>query len=480
MARRREPIPVPLVGGPYQSSNVIADFQRCVNLYPEATPSPQAPVPVTHYLTPGLANLATCPTIAGWRCIYRATNGDLYGVVGNKVYFIDVTFAYTELGTITDLVTPAYMADNGFEICLVDGTVNGYSIDMTTRAFAQIVDPAFYGSTNVAYIDTFFIFSQPGTRNFYISLSGSLIFDPLDIVAKSGAADNVAVVITTEREAWVIGVLTSEVWYNAGSADFPLAAIPGAFIEHGTVAPYSVAIMDGTVYWLDQDKNGTGTIAMSQNYQAKKISTYAIDAAIQGYQVISDAIGYCYQQDGHAFYVLTFPNADKTWCYELATGEWHERASIDGNGILHRHRGNVATFAYGKILVGDFQNGKLYEMSTSIYTDDGIAIPRIRSWPHMIKGGMEVEYMRFVADMETGTLPSDIDAEPLISLRWSDTKGRTWGNGVQQSLGLAGQYIIQPSWNNLGQARDRIFELSWSLPARTALNGAFILAQVIE
>ena len=98
----------------------------------------------------------------------------------------------------------------------------------------------------------------------------------------------------------------------------------------------------------------------------------------------------------------------------------------------------------------------------------------------MIKGGMEVEYMRFVADMETGTLPSDSDAEPLISLRWSDTKGRSWGNPVTQSLGQAGQYLIQPSWNNLGQARDRIFELSWTLPARTALNGAFIMAQVIE
>ena len=476
---RGEPKLVPLTGGPYMSKDVVADFQRCINLYPEAAPSEQAPVPIVHFPTPGLTLKGVSPNISMFRCLYRATNGDLYAVVGNSVYYISVAFNFTLLGLIADLTTIACMADNGLVVCLVDGTVNGYSIDMTTRVMTQIADPAFYGSISVGYIDTFFIFNQPQTRNFYISRSGVLTFDPLDIVAKTGSSDPVQIVVCTEREAWVMGTLTSEPWYNAGSADFALAAIPGAFLEHGTVAPYSMAELDGFLFWVDQDKNGSGTVAMSVNYKASKISTFAIDAEIQSYLIKSDAIGYCYQQDGHAFYVLTFPNADKTWCYELNTGQWHERNSIDGNGILHRHRSNCYAFAYGLNLVGDFQNGNLYQLDQNAYTDNGIAIPRIRSWPHLVFGGQMIEYQRFTAFMETGT-SLDPAANPLISLRWSDNGGHSFGNAVTASMGKTGQYNRQIAWNNCGQARDRIFELSWSEPLKTVLNGAFILPMVIE
>lgn len=48
---------IPLMGGSYEARSIIADLQRCVNLYPE--PNPQdAEAPFTHYLTPGLTVLA--------------------------------------------------------------------------------------------------------------------------------------------------------------------------------------------------------------------------------------------------------------------------------------------------------------------------------------------------------------------------------------------------------------------------------------
>lgn len=51
---------VPLTGGAYQAKSIIANAQRCVNLYPEANPPISTPpVPVTHYLTPGLKAIDT-------------------------------------------------------------------------------------------------------------------------------------------------------------------------------------------------------------------------------------------------------------------------------------------------------------------------------------------------------------------------------------------------------------------------------------
>lgn len=484
MARYSEPRPVPLYGGAYKSSSVIADAQRCVNLYMERAQSQQAPAPATHYLTPGLLALGAPDIPAGYRCLYRATNNELFAVVGKNVYYVSVTYQFTLLGTITDRLTNVAMADNGTDIMLVDGSSDGWTINLATHVLTQITDPAFYGSVNVDYLDGFFVLNKPGTRIFYISLFNDIAFDALDVVERTGGSDPIAAIWVISREAWIIGTQTTEIWYNAGDANFALAPVQGAFVDLGTIAPRSVARLGDKLFWLQQDKNGFGTIAMSEGYGAKKISTFGIDDEIQGYDLVSDAVGFCYQIKGHAFYQLTFPNEDVTWVYDLAMDEWHERASIDGNGVLHRHRASCGVYAYGKNIVGDFQNGILFSQEKDTYTDNGVPIVRLRSWPHFTKNGIMVEYQEFALDMAVGTQPSSIggvDSEgPLISLRWSDTKGKSYGNAVTQGFGGAGEYGLQVNWNNLGQARDRVFELSWSGNHSAVLNQAYITAVPVE
>ncbi len=61
---------------------------------------------------------------------------------------------------------------------------------------------------------------------------------------------------------------------------------------------------------------------------------------------------------------------------------------------------------------------------------------------------------------------------PSLGLRWSDTRGATWGNPVPQDFGS--NPLVQPQWNRTGYARDRVFELFWSAAIKTALNGAFV------
>jgi hypothetical protein len=62
----------------------------------------------------------------------------------------------------------------------------------------------------------------------------------------------------------------------------------------------------------------------------------------------------------------------------------------------------------------------------------------------------------------------------LISLRWSDDRGHSWGNPVAQAIGQAGEYLTSLQWQRLAYARDRVFELSWSVPMHTTLQGAWI------
>lgn len=479
---------LPLLGGAYQSRSLIAAAQRCVNLYPEINPPESSPpVPVTHYPTPGLRGVSQSPTVGKIRSEYRASNGDLYVAVnspsGTVVYFVSDTLSWTSLGTIPLGLNPLWFSDNGLAIVIVDGSASGWAIDMGPKTFGNINATNFYGGTAVTYLDTFFILNRPGTAQFYISgsnvdyamLTGGTAFDSLDIAAKTGSADNIVAVASIHGELWLIGELTSEIWANTGAADFTFGRIQGAFCDHGCAAPYSLSQQDIYLFWLAMDRQGKAVVVRSDGYGVKRISTHAIEADIQSYDNISDGIGYCHQIDGHAFYVLTFPNANRTWAYELATGQWHERASIDGNGNLGRHRGNCFAFAYNQGIVGDYQNGTLYVYDQSYYLDGTFPIPRIRTFPHVVNNGKRVQYNQFVADIEVGQTGGNMTDNPwLLSLRWSDNRGGSFGNPVLQSMGSGGQLLISPQWRNLGIARDRVFELSWSAPVKTSLNGAWI------
>jgi hypothetical protein len=521
------------------------------------------------YQTPGLDLEDAGVDGEVWRCLYRASNGELFGVKDGNVYFIDENSTLTLLGTIgTPITTPCSMADNGLCVLLVDGTANGYAIDLSSHTYGTVVGAGFYGATKVDYCDTFFILNRPNTDQFYISSSlanfaeltgasgsilagsisnggaayvsgnytnvpltggsgtgatanitvtggvvtlvtlvsagndyalgdslsanaanlggagagflysvdtiGGVAFDLLDIAAKSGYPDNIASLAVVRTEIWLIGELSTEVWFNSGGATFPFERQPGALIQHGCAAKYSVASADFSTFWLSQDHQGRCIVVEGKNYNAARVSTYAIENEFAGYETVDDAIGYTYQQGGHTFYALNFPTAQKSWFYDVVEGLWHERAWVNDNGEYFRHRGNCCAFAYGKNFVGDWGNGDLYTFNLETYTDNGNPIVRTRSFSHLVSDGKRVMYSSMILDMEVGT--DESANNPLVSLRWSDNAGKSYSATVTQTLGRTGEYLTCVQYQRLGMARDRIFEVTWSAPVKTALCGAWINA----
>lgn len=495
---------VPLTGGAYSAPSIIANAQKCVNLYPEINPDKNTPpVPVTHYPRPGLTPLGTPPAPGRSRCLYGATNGDLYQVIDQIVYYIDANFKYTNLGTlVTAANTPVSMADNGTNALVVDGSKAGNSITLSTSAvpvpaMINIGDPNFLGSNRADFLDYFLILNNPGTNQWYSTQANSLLFNALYIGVKTAWPDNVLAVCAIERAAWIFGPKKSEIWFNAGAVPFPFQIQPGLIIEHGCCATYSIAKQDVNVYWLSQSPEGARMAMKGIQQQAVRISNHAIEAEWLKYPRVDDAIGTTYQLNGHAFYELHFPTADKTWVYDEATEQWHEETYTDKNGIQHRHLAPFKTYSYGKNLAADWQTGQLYQVDPTNFTDNGQPISCRRSFPHIVSDeSQRITIWKLVADIEVGTatgigeIPNDgspwslgfspgfgpkvITEPPLISLRLSRTRGASWGNYVMQPMGAQGLYFTRPTWNRLGFFVDGVFELSWSTPMKTALNSVFI------
>lgn len=507
---------IPLTQGSYTARSVIASAQRCVNLYGEKNPS-DAEAPMTFYNAPGLSPLGTSPNAPG-RGLYWGNNGTLYYCAGSNLYSVSSSWALAKLGTIGSNSGLVSMADNGTTMVLVDGTSSGYQVDLTTNAFSPISEAtnsppplgggvyAFYGSTRVDIVDGFMLFNQPGTRNFYSTYNNEIVFDALYFAAKNSYSDNLVAVIVTRREIWLIGERTTEIWYDAGAADFPFQILPGPFIQHGCTAAYSVAQVDGAVFWLSQDQAGTNILARGEGYQAKRISTHALEQEWSKYPTTADAQGFCFQFGGHSFYQINFPAANRSWRWDEATGLWHEPVYTDGDGNENRHRASCAAFAYGLNVMADFETGQLYSCSPDAFTDNGMPMQWRRGFPQMVDDGRQVIYPGFTLDVEAATSantvdqpgpfplmvpigvpidagafesgllagPAPVSTPPQVLLRWSDTAGRTWGNPVAQSLGQTGNYNAQPSWSRLGRGRRRVFECYGVIPGRLAINGAWL------
>lgn len=465
---------IPLTTGAYKARSLIAAAQRCVNLYAEKNPEGEE-FPMTFYPTPGMVKKATFTGDYGWRCLYTSTDGRLFGVVGHTVVLVNADWTFRVLGTINSTLSRCYMLDNGNQIILVDGTSDGYTIGLVSLALTKINNDAFYGSSRIDLVDGYMLLNRPGTTQWYISLINETDFDALDFASKSGSADTLVAVASTRRNVFLFGQQTTEIWNNTGGSAFTFSRVSGAFIEFGCASADTIAQADGSLYWLSRSKEGQCMVLRSVNYDRERISTFAIENEFQTYSRVDDAYAYVHQMSGHYWYVITFPTANKTWVFDAATGEWHERAVLDADGSLNRSRAGCFSYWNGMHLIGDYETGAIYELRLDAYTDDGAPVRRIRSFPHLADDGSRVTYQQFQAAMEVGT--GDFGDNPEIRLRWSDTKGASWGTSISSSLGARGEYLKDCRFLRLGQARSRVFELSWSADCPTALNGAYIQIQ---
>jgi hypothetical protein len=373
------------------------------------------------------------------------------------------------------------MADNGTQL-FVAANGPSYIYNNSTGVFSPITDPDFPGAVTVGYLDGYFVFSEPNSQRIWITalLDGTDI-DGADVKSAEGNPDGVVAILSNFREIWVFGSNSIEVWYDTGNSDFPLQRIQGAYNELGCAAAFSVAKMDNGVFWLGQDARGKGVVYRANGYQGQRISTHAVEWQIQQYGNLSDAIGYTYQQDGHSFYVLVFPSANTTWVYDVATNAWHERAGW-ANGAFTRHRGNCQMLFNGEVVIGDYENGKIYAFDPDVYADDGQIQRWLRSWRALPTGQNSLKrttHHSLQLDCESGVgLNTGQGSDPQIMLRWSDDGGHTWSNEHWAGMGKIGEHYRRVFWRRLGMTlklRDRVYEISGTDPVKVAIMGAELI-----
>ena len=443
------------------SEQDISGNELLVNVYPRASTGGKYPFNLIN--TPGLAFFCELPTfpVLG----LHNNKGRVFAVTPSKMYEIFKNGTFKELGDV-DLKGRVSMEDNGIQVVVVDG-FKGFYYDANRNKVYEITNAAFYPASTVTYQDGYFLFDRKGTGQFFISELLDVDFDPLDFATAEGQPDNLVAVLSDHREVFLFGEDTIEVWYNSGASDFPFERNQGAFVEKGCGARYSVAKQNNTVYFIGSDL----MVYQMTGYTPVRISTHAVEKTLKDVD-LSNAFAYTYQDEGHLFYVLTIPSRDITWCYDISTGSWHVRQSYQ----FGRHQSNNAIFFDSKTLVGDFQNGRIYQMAGNFYTDDGEPVVREFVLPTLNNGRefLTVDSLEF--DMGTGVgLISGQGNDPELRVYFSKDSGKTYSESFKRGrIGKVGEYLTRAKVNRFGAARQFTFKVEISDPIPIDIGGAWV------
>jgi hypothetical protein len=425
--------------GSYQHRSLPLSAQRMVNCYLEVAP-PAAKSPVAVVSSYGIDDWATIGDgpIRGGAII----NGVPFVVSDTQLFRLQSDGAFTLLGTIpgSDLVT---VAGDGTNVAVAAGG-DLYLYNGSTTSI--ISDPDFPGAAWVGFLDGYIPIIEPNTGRLWINETPYVPtnWNALDFVTAEGAPDDLLWGVIDHRELYAFGRETIEVFYNSGDADSPLRRTDSGFIETGIMSAGAAAKTDNGIGFLGND----GLIYMMRGYQLERISTFAVEQAIEDYADKS-CRAMSFTEGGHK--MIAFHFATGTWVFDLSTQLWHERQSM-GHA---RWRPQIALQAFNRTLIGDSISNRIGVLDHTIFEEWGNPLrmsctaPSIADENRMIFHSMlELQFEQGVGTIST--------PNPQVMIDWSDDGGRTWSSEHWRSLGGMGEFRSRAVCRRMGCSRDRV------------------------
>lgn len=421
-----------------------------LNMYVEANPDPNKPPVALSW--PGLTLFSS--GVGYDRGVHVMANVT-YHVNGSSLQSIDSDGVRTTLGSVSGSGMCSF-ADDGTNLFFVTNNTIYYWDGTTLSTVAQtgIANPI-----GIAYLNrTFIIWGDDGLFA-TSSVGDGTEYNALNFAEAEVAPDGLLVVKIYNQIAYMIGEKTTEVWYYSGSGNPPLSRQDTTLVNTGCAAQFSVASSDQYIYWLGDD----GLVYQIRGTADRSISDPTLHQQVADMTLISDAVGVVITYDAHVFYVLSFPDAGKTYFYDESLGYWGTISSgMDGA----RHRINTSCFCYRKILVADHSTGDLYELDRNSYTHNGDAILRRRTCVTEDADGRDIVVRRLKLIAESGVgLATGQGSDPQVMLEASFDRGKTWSQEEWRSIGEMGQYDKEIEWAALGRGQSFTARFSFTDPA---------------
>lgn len=460
--------PAPIVGGAYADETRPWSVQDTVNWLPVRTERPGTRTDWMLRSPPGLAVHHTPVAAAPVRGAHNA-EGAFLAVIGTSLVRVNGNGTTTALGTIPG-VQRVSMAHNqvagGNQVAIANGTA-GYVYSTATNALVQITDDGFPGAKVFDFCDGFFVFVEPGGRFWgWSDLAAGTSYSTIDRAEAESQPDKIKTLIVSRREVLVFGERSCDVFENVGTATGTFERKNGAELDIGCASEFAVARLDNTVYWLGHD----GIVYRLAGYAPQRVSTGPIEQAISKLD-ISRAFATTWEDREHKVFYLTFQDG-QTWGFDVASQEWHRRAS-DG---LSRWRLNTLTRWNRQWYGGDFSSGRIYRLDWNVMSEAEFPMVSERTTAVLHANGnpVPVNGLQLMFDTGQPAPASMVQPEPTVDLSYSKNGGNTWSGWKQRSLGATGEFVKRAVFNRCGLAKQWVFKVRVSSPVKRDLMGASI------
>ena len=466
-------ITLPIANGYYQSDSLPISAQVCINFYPNIVQTTGLSAE-TLFGTAGATQIVTSGEIKQVNRGAKRFKDEPYFVNGNTLYRLSRTvvddvesFTFTALGTIPG-TGQVWLSENGSQLMIVaDG--DGFIWDGST--LTQITDPGFTANgvpQSVVFIDSYFVVTTDAKLFIFSAPNNGLDWNALDRVSAEVDPDRIVAPHVHRNQLYILGSETIEVFQNIGTAAI-FQRVQGFVIPKGLFSEHSIIEAGDTFLFVGGAKNESPSIWAFNGNSVDKVSTTAIDSLLQSFtqEEIADSFAMYFGQKGAHFVVFSLPTT--AMVYNLVTGRWHEQQSqiTDTLGVTQtvRWRANSLVTAFGKVLIGDSQDGRVGNLSPDTFTEyDREIIRTIVTAPFHNEGDAI-----FVSSLELTTESGVGDATtPNPQVRMSRSKdGKTFSDEKLRSIGRVGEFNHRQIWRRLGRvARFELFKFVMSDPVK--------------
>jgi hypothetical protein len=460
-----------VVGPTYTGLAPAIDGELCMNLITEKAQG-NSKAPIYYVNTPGFSStLETLGTGAGLGGV--SINGRRFFIASSQFWEIGGS-SLNALTPISRGFLPVPMAPywqfavntRGQQILMAGGG-EPYLFDLSTNTFGPVSTPEPLSIIDES--DGYFIgLSSTGSGNFYISNYGDgTIWNALNFAFEQ-SPDLTTSFKVSHRILWMFGDNHCEPYVDTGNANFPFQPDQSTYINSGIIAPYSLCIADNTLFYLGSSDGGANVLYRLNGATPTRVSTHAFETALSdtaNYPTTADAYFYRYLENGHEFVMMHFPSGNATWAYDCSTQMLTQRGLYNqatGTYDIAFDRYHVWDPVLNAHLVQDYRNSNLYARSASAYYNGGNMTRWCRRFPHFNSDQVSWDYHKLRLIMQTGVNGSLApDYCPSVQLRRSFDGGYTFQPSIiNGSVGQTGNYVKHVDFDDLGNARDMVFE--WS------------------
>ena len=406
-------------------SNIAANPSRLVNCYRE----PIASAGRAAYAIKSVPGLVSVVGLEADVSAVASVSGNLYVVAGGILYRVR-NGEYSKLGAVL-LGDDTIITGNNGQVTVT--AAGGFSVWNGTNLFVPATG-AFRNFGGHEYIGNYTVLTEKDGRRFqWSAIADATSLPGLNFSTADGRDDNLVRPMAINGALYLFKETSHEIWYLTGGAGADaFERQSGGVYDVGLKSQRLICKVPGGAFFVGDDGR-----AHLISGGVTPVSTPAVEVSIKQSRALAC---FMYEVFGHTFCVVTFSDRP-AWVYDIATGEWHERAEGPDLDVW-----SVCCTAKNG---GEWYAGRgptVYQFST-VADDDGLPLVK-----EITSRTLSIDRRQFVTDLLEVFPRQGFDTQK-IELQVSRDGGLTWGYPKQANIGPVGEYGRRVTWRGLGASR---------------------------